>query len=151
MAIREPSLSRLQRLTYRVWFAVGVVVLAAVSLWLLYRPLAVILAPVLLALLLVYLLNPLVSWLEQRRVPRLLGTGLAYLGVGGALAGLTAFFHKSAGRLTFPRLSWQFNAEASTITLTLHSDPKPQAVRAWIASAPRTIRGPRSRGSAPTR
>jgi PhoPQ-activated pathogenicity-related protein len=60
------------------------------------------------------------------------------VGRGRALAGLTAFFHKSAGRLTFPRLSWQFNAAASTITLTLHSDPKPQAVRAWIASAPRT-------------
>jgi predicted PurR-regulated permease PerM len=86
----EPHLSRLQRLTYRVWFAVGVMVLGSVLVWLLYRPFAVILAPTLLALLIVYLLNPVVSWLEQRRVPRLLGTALAYLAVIGVLAGLAA-------------------------------------------------------------
>jgi predicted PurR-regulated permease PerM len=90
MASAEPRLHRLQRITYRVWFAVGIVVLSAVSLWLLYRPLAVILAPTLLAFLIVYLLNPVVTWLEARRVPRLLGTGLAYLAVGGMLTGVMA-------------------------------------------------------------
>ena len=86
----EPKLSRLQRLTYRVWFAVGVVALTAVSIWLLYRPLAVILAPTLLALLIVYLLNPIVTWFEHHRIPRLLGTALTYLAVAGVLTGLTA-------------------------------------------------------------
>jgi hypothetical protein len=53
-----------------------------------------------------------------------------------ALAGLTALFWKSAGRLRFPALSWRFNDEGHTITLTLTSDLQPQAVRTWIASAP---------------
>jgi predicted PurR-regulated permease PerM len=90
MASGEARLSRLQRLTYRVWLAVGVVVLTAVSVWLLYRPFAVILAPTLLAFLIVYLLNPVVTWFERQRVHRLLGTTIAYVAVAGVLAGLTA-------------------------------------------------------------
>lgn len=90
MAVAEPRLNRLQRLTYAVWLAVGIVALGAVSVWLLYRPLSVILAPTLLALLIVYLLNPCVTWLEQHRVHRLLGTFASYLAVIGALAGLAA-------------------------------------------------------------
>jgi PhoPQ-activated pathogenicity-related protein len=53
-----------------------------------------------------------------------------------ALAGLTAFFQKSAGRLTFPALGWQFDEDERSISFTLTSDLKPQAVWAWIASAP---------------
>lgn len=83
----DDGMSRLQRLTYRVWLAVGVVLLLAVTLALLYRPLAVIIAPLLLALLIVYLLDPVVSVLHRRGVPRLLGTLAAYLVVLGALAG----------------------------------------------------------------
>jgi PhoPQ-activated pathogenicity-related protein len=60
-----------------------------------------------------------------------LGAGRAH-----ALAGLTAFFQKSAGGLTFPKLTWQFNHEASTISLTLYADLQPRAVRVWIANSP---------------
>lgn len=84
---RGDGLTRLQRATYRVWLAVGVLVLIAVAGLLLYRPLAVILAPLLVALLLVYLLDPIVSWLQQRRVPRFFGTLLAYLLVAGVVTG----------------------------------------------------------------
>jgi PhoPQ-activated pathogenicity-related protein len=52
-----------------------------------------------------------------------------------ALAGLTAFFQKSAGRLTFPALRWQFDEDERRISFTLTSDLKPQAVWAWIASS----------------
>ena len=84
---RPDGLSRLQRATYRVWLTVGVLVLVSVAGVLLYRPLGVILAPLLVALLIVYLLDPLVSWLQQRRVPRFFGTLLAYLLVIGVITG----------------------------------------------------------------
>jgi PhoPQ-activated pathogenicity-related protein len=57
-------------------------------------------------------------------------------GSARALAGLIALFRKSAGRLTFPTLRWRFNDEGGSTTLTLTSEITPQAVRAWIASAP---------------
>jgi PhoPQ-activated pathogenicity-related protein len=53
-----------------------------------------------------------------------------------ALAGLMAFFRKSAGHLAFPALKWQFDSEGTTVALWLTSDLKPQAVRAWVAGAP---------------
>lgn len=95
-------MSRLQRLTYRVWFVIGVLVLTAVTLWLLYRPLAVVLAPLLFAFLIVYLLNPVVSALERRRVPRLVGTAVTYVTVLAGLTGLSA--------LVVPVLSAQLSA-----------------------------------------
>lgn len=81
------GLSRLQRITYRVWLAVGVLVLLTATLVLLYRPLAVVIAPLLVALLIVYLLDPVVTWLRRYGVPRLAGTLVAYLLVLAVLAG----------------------------------------------------------------
>lgn len=84
---RPDGLTRLERLTYRVWLAVGLVVLTAVSVLLLYRPLAVVIAPLLLALLIVYLLDPIVSALRRHGVPRFFGTLLAYLLVIAVVVG----------------------------------------------------------------
>ncbi len=89
----------LQRRTYRVWHAVGVLVLVAVAVVLLYRPMAVVLGPILVALLVVYLLNPLVSRLERRRVPRFLGTLLVYIAIASVIVG--------GGRLLGPLLGQQ--------------------------------------------
>jgi predicted PurR-regulated permease PerM len=97
----EPPPIALQRKTYRVWFAVGVVVLVAVAVGLLYRPLAVLLAPILVALLVVYLLNPLVSRLERWGVPRFLGTMLVYFAIGTAVV--------VGGRLLGPLLGQQIS------------------------------------------
>lgn len=80
------SQTKLQRATWAVWLAVGVLVLGYAAFRLLVRPLAVVLAPLLLALLIVYLLNPLVTGLERRGMPRWLGTGIAYLGFIGTLS-----------------------------------------------------------------
>lgn len=108
------QLPRLQRLTYRVWLAVGILVLAAVALRLLARPLAVILAPAVVALLIVHLLNPAVTALERRGVPRLLGTLLTYLAVAAVIVGASA--------VLVPVLSAQvqsFAAEAPDLGTTL--------------------------------
>jgi predicted PurR-regulated permease PerM len=45
----------------------------------------VIWPPLILAAAIVFLLNPIVSWLQRRRVPRALGTGITYLGVAATV------------------------------------------------------------------
>lgn len=70
--------SALRRRTLRVWFAVGVVALAWVAWELLGPVLAVVVPPILLAVVIVYLLNPMVTGLEVLGAPRLLGTAVAY-------------------------------------------------------------------------
>lgn len=82
------ELTRLQRATYRVWLAVGVVLLGGATLWLLARPLAVVVPPLLVALILVYILNPIVTLLHRLWVPRLVGTLLAFALFAGAITGL---------------------------------------------------------------
>ena len=82
------ELTRLQRVTYRVWLAVGALLLAGAALVILARPLAVLVPPVLIGTLLVYILNPIVSGLARLRVPRIIGTLIAFAVFFGALAGL---------------------------------------------------------------
>lgn len=85
-----PELTRLQRHTYRVWLWVGLSLLAGLALYLLARPLSVIIPPLLVATILVYVLNPIVTGLQRLRVPRLLGTLLAFALLIGVLVGLGA-------------------------------------------------------------
>jgi predicted PurR-regulated permease PerM len=120
-------MTRLQRITYRVWLAVGVVLLLAVSLYLAYRPLAIILAPLLFALLIVYLLNPVVDWFARYGLPRLLGTTLAYLLVIGVTFGL--------GMLVLPMLTSQFTefaAEAPDLGANLAEGLRSLGARAGV-------------------
>ncbi len=84
------ELTRLQRLTFRVWLAVGVVLLTVAALWLLARPLAVIVPPILVAMILIYVLNPLVTLLARWRVPRLVGSLLSLLLFAVVLVGVGA-------------------------------------------------------------
>ena len=70
----------------RAWSVVGIVVLG----WLTVRLLgyvSVLLLPLIVAAMITFLLNPLVSALARRHVPRVLGTSLAYLAVLGLLFG----------------------------------------------------------------
>jgi predicted PurR-regulated permease PerM len=71
---------RVQRAAYRVWLAVGALLLAWIAWRVLARPVAVVLPPLLLTTVIVYLLAPIVGLLEERGIPRWLGTLLAYLG-----------------------------------------------------------------------
>jgi predicted PurR-regulated permease PerM len=75
---RPTALDRFLRAGLIAWVVVGI----ALAGWILLRVLdatSVLFPPVLVAAALVYLLNPLVSGLERRGVPRLAGTGLLYL------------------------------------------------------------------------
>lgn len=80
MAARaEIESGRLRRVTLRVWLAVGVVALLGVS-WRVFAPVfGVVIAPLLWAVVIVYLLDPVVSALARAGLPRFLGTLLAYV------------------------------------------------------------------------
>lgn len=75
---------------FRVWTFIGALVIVGLTVWVLRDPLQLLLAPVAIALVIVYLLNPSVGWLVRRGAPRALATGVAYLVVLGGLAAFVA-------------------------------------------------------------
>jgi predicted PurR-regulated permease PerM len=81
---RLPASERLRRAGVAAWSIIGIVIVAAFFLWLLLK-IRVIFPPLVLALLVIYLLNPIVVRLEERRVPRLWGTILSYVVVLGTI------------------------------------------------------------------
>lgn len=54
----------------------------------LHEPIGIVLPPLALAAVIVYLLNPMVSFLAARRIPRLASTAVAYIVLIGAMVGL---------------------------------------------------------------
>lgn len=78
----------MRNLLQTVWFIIGV----GVILWAIWRifhePIEVVLPPLILAALIVYLLNPLVTLISRYRVHRALATALAYLLVAGLVVGV---------------------------------------------------------------
>lgn len=75
----------MRRVGVASWSIIGIVVLGAIVLWLLYR-VRVIFPPLVLALLIIYLIGPIVDFLERRGVPRVGGSLMAYVIVLGGLA-----------------------------------------------------------------
>ncbi len=73
---------RLARWALRTWLAIGLLVLVGMLWWLLREPLGLVLPPVAIAAVLVYVLNPAVSALSRRGVPRAVGALVAYVGAG---------------------------------------------------------------------
>jgi predicted PurR-regulated permease PerM len=72
-------MERLRRAGSIAWALVGLAVVIAIAAWLSVK-VAVIFPPLILAGALVFILNPLISFLHRRRVPRAAGVGLTYLG-----------------------------------------------------------------------
>jgi predicted PurR-regulated permease PerM len=69
------------------WSLVG----AAVLIWIVLQVLVrfeILLAPVVLSVALIYILNPMVSWLAARRVPRIIAAFLAFLAMLAVIAGI---------------------------------------------------------------
>jgi predicted PurR-regulated permease PerM len=81
---RLPPGERLRRVGIGAWSIIGLLILLAVAAWLLFK-IRVIFPPLVLALLIIYLLNPIVSRLQERRVPRVAGALLAYVVVLGGI------------------------------------------------------------------
>ncbi|MFP5297394.1 MAG: AI-2E family transporter [Actinomycetota bacterium] len=81
---RLPVGERLRRAGIAAWSAIGILIVLVVA----FRALLyvrVIFAPIGLALLIILILNPLITRLEHRRVPRGLATGLAYIVMIGSI------------------------------------------------------------------
>ena len=82
-------LDRIRRAGAVAWAVMGIAALVALVgfvAWV-FR---VVFPPLILAGAIVFILNPVVTWLQRRHIPRVLGTAIAYLGVIGlvVLAGL---------------------------------------------------------------
>ncbi|MFN2490135.1 MAG: AI-2E family transporter [Actinomycetota bacterium] len=82
---RLPAGERLRRAGIAAWSIIGLLILAAVTVWALLK-IRIIFPPLVLALLIIYLLNPIVDWLERRRVPRMVGAIGTYVVVFGGVA-----------------------------------------------------------------
>lgn len=74
---RGTALDSFRRAGIAAWAILGILILVGVGLLLLYQ-IRVIFPPLVLALAIIYLLNPLVSRLHRRRIPRWLGTLAIY-------------------------------------------------------------------------
>ncbi|MDQ4126034.1 MAG: AI-2E family transporter [Actinomycetota bacterium] len=81
---RLPAGERLRRAGIAAWSVIGILITVAIALWLLYE-IRVIFPPLVLALLIIYLLNPIVTRLHERGVRRSAGAVLAYVVVLGGL------------------------------------------------------------------
>ncbi|CAN5669962.1 N/A [soil metagenome] len=75
---RLPLSERLRRVGISAWAIIGILILAAALVWALLK-VSVILPPLLLALVIIYLLNPVVTKLHSWGVPRSLGAIGSYL------------------------------------------------------------------------
>ena len=88
-----PQERDLNALITRVGIAAWSLVGAAVLLWVVLQIMIrvdILLAPVVLAGTLVYVLNPVVNFFARRRVPRIIATFLAFLGMLGVVAAIGA-------------------------------------------------------------
>lgn len=81
---RLPPGERLRRVGIAAWSIIGLLILLAISGWALFK-VRVIFPPLVLALLIIYLLNPIVTRLQERRVPRPIGVALSYIVVLGSI------------------------------------------------------------------
>ena len=87
--VQEPGPQRdlnalITRVGIAAWSIVGGLVLIWILLWVLIR-IDVLLAPVVLSLVTIYVLNPVVNWLSARRMPRVIAAFLAFMLLLGAL------------------------------------------------------------------
>jgi len=75
---REAVYSSVQRLGVVAWSALGALAVLWVGI-VVGSKIAIIFPPLVLGVAIIYLLNPFVTWLERRRVPRLLGSMFSYI------------------------------------------------------------------------
>ncbi|TMK96558.1 MAG: AI-2E family transporter, partial [Actinobacteria bacterium] len=75
----NPFVARAARWGLLAWSVIGILILIY-GIWrYLLRPIQIVFPPLLVALIVIYLLNPLVTRLQERRIPRVWGTLLSYV------------------------------------------------------------------------
>jgi predicted PurR-regulated permease PerM len=86
-----PLVARAARWGVVAWSTIGILLIAYFFFRYVVYPVRIIFPPLVVALIGVYLLNPLVTRMERRGVPRILGTLITYLVAGGILATVLTF------------------------------------------------------------
>ena len=84
----------IRRMGVIAWSLLGTMMLLAAVGWVLLR-FRILLPAVVVAVAIVYVLNPVVNWLQERGLARWMGSCLSYLVVGGVLT-LLGFLAKAA-------------------------------------------------------
>ena len=82
---RLPAGERLRRVGITAWALIGIGIVGTALIWGLIK-ISIIFPPLVLAVLIIYLLNPVVTRLERRGVSRVLGTLISYVVVLGSIA-----------------------------------------------------------------
>ncbi|MBI4260381.1 MAG: AI-2E family transporter, partial [Actinobacteria bacterium] len=77
--ISSPAVARVARWGLVAWAVIGVAVVAYLAFRFVIYPIRIVFPPLLVALIIVFLLNPIVSRLQRRGIPRLWGTLLSYV------------------------------------------------------------------------
>jgi predicted PurR-regulated permease PerM len=75
----NPFVARAARLGLLAWSLIGILILIYVVFRYILQPVGVVFPPLVLALIVIYLLNPLVTRLQHRGIPRVWGTLLCYV------------------------------------------------------------------------
>jgi predicted PurR-regulated permease PerM len=86
--LSSPFVARAARWGLLAWSVIGILVLVAGLFWYVLRPIRIIFPPLVVALIVVYLLNPTVGTLERRGLRRLWGTLALYLVLLAAVGAL---------------------------------------------------------------
>jgi predicted PurR-regulated permease PerM len=86
---RLPAGERVRRAGITAWSIIGISILVVGAAWLLFK-IRVIFPPLVLALVIIYLVNPIVSRFERRGLRRSIATVLSYILVMGAIVLLVA-------------------------------------------------------------
>lgn len=82
---REDLGAVVRRLGVFSWSMIGILLLTALAFWIIDRG-RIVFAPLLLAVVIVFVLNPLVIWFHNRGIPRLVGALVGFLTFFAALA-----------------------------------------------------------------
>ena len=120
----EARLTRIRTRALRVWTVIGISALLYFAWQMLEEPIGIIVPPLLLAAVIVYVLNPIVTRLANRGVPRVVSTGVAYLTLIGAIVVAVVFL----GPLLAKQVG-QFVADAPEILAGLQ-----RGVNRWLGS-----------------
>lgn len=139
------DIPRTQRWFLATWTVIGAAIVLAGAWWLLREPLAIVAAPLALAGVIVYLLNPLVRGFARHGVPRILGTLGAYLVFFGAAAALvvavgpilvdqTADFFEELPSIVDAIEEW-VNAQLAALGVTTRLALNPETAEAQTAIA----------------
>ena len=120
----EARLLRVRTRALRVWTLIGVLGLVYFVWQMLEEPIGIIVPPLLLAAVIVYVLNPVVTRLHNRGIPRLVSTGVAYLSLIAAVVVAIVFL----GPVLAKQIG-QFIGDAPEILANLQ-----RGVNRWLSS-----------------